>query len=484
MKYSIVVGYEEQGLIGVDNKLLIECKDDLKRFYQITTDEYPEGSQNILIMGYKTWQSIPDEVKPFHKRISVVVTRNHGDEIQESDALKRASSLDEAFQISESLASGRIFVIGGASLFRECHERFAQYLECLYVTQYKDHYNHYDDSLVQFPEIMLTKTRNVYMSPLQCSLAVVNIKAGFFSTHLYHSLNIYHKERHVNHGENEYLQLLHKVLTEGSVTEGRNGKTKSLFGERMVFDLAKGFPLLTTKKMGYRTILRELLWFLSGSTNNRDLKDKNVHIWDENASREFLDSRGLSYREDDLGPVYGFQWRHFGADYQDCDSDYKGKGYDQIKRIVQQIREEPESRRIILSAWNPPELDKMALPPCHVMCQFHVDQAKGLLDCQLYQRSGDMFLGVPFNIASYAFLTHILAHLTGLKAGKLIHVLGDAHIYEAHCEQVSKQLKRVPVSFPTIQISEELTDIDAIDEHMIQIVGYQSYPRIRAPMIA
>jgi dihydrofolate reductase/thymidylate synthase len=484
MKYSIVVGYEEQGLIGVDNKLLIECKDDLKRFYQITTEEYPEGSLNVLIMGYKTWQSIPDEVKPFKKRISIVVTRNHASNIQCSETLKSASSLDEAFQISEDLACGRTFVIGGSSLFRECHERFSQNLECLYVTQYKDQYIHYDDSLIHFPEVLLNNTRKVYMSPLKFSLAIVNIKSGFFSTHLYHSLNIYHKETHVNNGENEYLQLLHKVFTEGTVTEGRNGKTTSLFGERMVFDLAEGFPLLTTKKMGYRTILRELLWFLSGSTNNRHLKDKNVHIWDENASREFLDSRGLSYREDELGPVYGFQWRHFGAEYQDCDTDYRGKGYDQIKRIVQQVKEEPESRRIILSAWNPPELDKMALPPCHVLCQFHVDRAKGLLDCQLYQRSGDMFLGVPFNIASYAFLTHILAHLTGLKAGKLIHVLGDSHIYEAHSTQVTEQLKRVPVSFPKIHISEELTDIDAIDESMIQISGYQSYPRIRAPMIA
>lgn len=483
MKYSIVVGYEEQGLIGVDNKLLIECKDDLKRFYQITTDTYPEGSQNILIMGYKTWQSIPEDKRPFKKRISIVVTRNHGEEIQCSECLKSASSLDEAFHISESLSCGRTFVIGGSSLYRECHDRFSDSLECLYVTQYKDHYNHYDESLVQFPEVLLNNTRKVFVSPLKCSLAVVNIKSGFFSTHLYHSLNIYHKNTHLNHGENEYLHLLDKVYTEGSVTEGRNGKTKALFGERMVFDLEKGFPLLTTKKMGYRTILRELLWFLSGSTNNRDLKDKNVHIWDENASREFLDSRGLSYEEDDLGPVYGFQWRHFGAEYQDCHKDYQGKGYDQIKRIIRQIREEPESRRIILSAWNPPELDKMALPPCHVMCQFHVDRVLGTLDCQLYQRSGDMFLGVPFNIASYAFLTHILARLTDLKGGKLIHVLGDAHIYESHCEQVAEQLKRVPVQFPRIHVSDSLSDIDQINEDMISIRGYKSYPRIRAPMV-
>jgi len=252
----------------------------------------------------------------------------------------------------------------------------------------------------------------------------------------------------------------------------------------MVFDLRKGFPLLTTKKMGYKTILRELLWFLRGSTDNQELQDLGVHIWDQNASREFLDSRGLDYPENDLGPIYGFQWRHFGAPYKGSKADYEGQGFDQIKRILKQIKEEPESRRIILSAWNPPDVDQMALPPCHVMCQFHVDRSEQALDCQLYQRSGDMFLGVPFNIASYAFLTNIIAHLSNLKAGKLIHVIGDAHIYEDHVEQVKTQLSRVPVTFPTIQISDELTDIDGIKEDMITITGYRSYPRIRGSMVA
>lgn len=484
MKYSIVVGYEEQGLIGIDNKLLIECKDDLKRFYKITTSEYPEGSLNVLIMGYKTWSSIPEDVRPFKNRISIVITKNHASEIVETDCLKCARSLDDAFaQCSEE--TGRIFVIGGSSVFRECHQRFPESLECLYVTKYKDHYQHYDQSLIQFPEVLLEQTAELHASPLKYSRVIVNIKDGFYSTNLYHSLHIYQKNRYVNHGETEYLKLLEKVLRTGTLVQSRNSRVYSLFGERMVFDLEAGFPLLTTKKMGHKTILRELLWFLSGSTDNQVLRDQGVHIWDQNASREFLDSRGLAYEEHDLGPVYGFQWRHFGASYKDRESDYKGQGYDQIKAIIQQIKGDPSSRRIILSAWNPPDLDKMALPPCHVMCQFHVDQEKGRLDCQLYQRSGDMFLGVPFNIASYAYLTHIIASLTSLKAGKLIHILGDAHIYESHAEAVETQLTRIPAPFPKISIDvADVVDIDDITEDRIKIEGYQSYPRIQAQMVA
>jgi len=274
---------------------------------------------------------------------------------------------------------------------------------------------------------------------------------------------------------------MNSIVNDGLPMEGRNGQVKSSFGEKMVFNLDR-FPLLTTKKMGHKTILRELLWFLKGSTDNQSLKDKNVHIWDQNASKEFLESRGLPYEEDDLGPVYGFQWRHFGASYKDRDTDYDGQGFDQIKWLIQEIKDNPSSRRLILNAWNPPDLDKMALPPCHILSQFYVNQQEGTLSCQLYQRSGDMFLGVPFNIASYAYLTYILCKLTGYKPGKLHHVLGDAHVYEEHYQAVKDQYKRVPKVFPKLTISDELTDIDTIDETMFSLEEYSSYSPIKAPM--
>jgi thymidylate synthase len=249
----------------------------------------------------------------------------------------------------------------------------------------------------------------------------------------------------------------------------------------MVFDLREGFPLLTTKKMGYKTILRELLWFLSGSTNNKKLQEKNVHIWDQNASKEFLETRGLDYQEGDLGPVYGFQWRHFGAEYQGVNSDYQGKGVDQIKYIIDTIKEDPSSRRLIFSAWNPCDIDKMVLPPCHVMVQFSIDGDH--IDAQLYQRSGDMFLGVPFNIASYSFLLHIIGKLTNYKPRYLHHVLGDAHIYSNHLDVVEQQLERVPYDSPKLKLG-DFGDIDQITESDFTIEEYQSYSALKTEMIA
>ena len=215
------------------------------------------------------------------------------------------------------------------------------------------------------------------------------------------------------HDENQYLHLISDIINEGEMIVGRNGLTKTVFGSAMHFSLENNtLPLLTTKKVAWKTCLRELLWFIRGSTSNEELQKKNVKIWNGNASRDFLDSRGLTnLRENDLGPVYGHQWRFFNAPYNNCDTDYTGKGVDQLQYIIEQLKN-PEtqfSRRLIMSAWNPCQIDEMALPPCHVLVQFNV-LTGGKLSCSLYQRSGDVGLGVPFNIASYSFLTHLIAH--------------------------------------------------------------------------
>jgi len=249
----------------------------------------------------------------------------------------------------------------------------------------------------------------------------------------------------------------------------------------MKFDLREGFPLLTTKKMPWKTVLRELLWFIQGSTSNQVLQDKNVHIWDANASKEFLKTRGLSYEEGDLGPIYGFQWRHFGATYVDHKTDYQGQGIDQLQWIIQEIQRNPTSRRLIMSSWNPVDLDKMALPPCHIMIQFNIEDS--YIDAQLYQRSGDMFLGVPFNISSYSFLLHIIGKITGYTPRYFIHIIGDTHIYENHIEPVKEQLLRIPSKFPSLEIN-QLSSIDTIQESDFKIVNYNYYPTIRAEMVA
>jgi len=286
----------------------------------------------------------------------------------------------------------------------------------------------------------------------------------------------------------EYNKLVQRVLDEGEWVEGRNGRTMSIFGHMMRFNLENHrLPLLTTKKVAWKTCLKELLWFLRGSTSNIELKKENVHIWDANASREFLDSRGLTHlAEDDLGPVYGHQWRHFNADYINCETDYNGKGVDQVQYLIEQLSnpETRTSRRIILSAWNPCQIDQMALPPCHLLCQFKVSDSNKL-SCLLYQRSGDIGLGVPFNIASYSFLTHILAKRCGLEASELVHVIGDAHIYDDHISALQDQLKKQPTDCnPSFRIINEKTNLSDYSINDFEVLDYKPGDVVKMAMRA
>lgn len=290
------------------------------------------------------------------------------------------------------------------------------------------------------------------------------------------------------HEENQYLNLISDILQEGTLEQGRNGKVKMIFGSAMHFDLSDNkIPLLTTKRVAWKTCLRELLWFIKGDTDNKHLKEKNVKIWNDNASREFLDSRGLFDRaEDDLGPIYGFQWRHFNAKYDTCESNYEGKGVDQLAYIIDCLTnynpQDERARRMLMTAWNPCQLDEMGLPPCHVLCQFNVTNGTKL-SCSLYQRSGDIGLGVPFNIASYSILTHLLAKHCGLEAHEFIYYLGNCHIYEPHFDILSIQEQRIPFKFPTISISQRCNDIEDYDESMFTINDYKHYDPIKMEMI-
>lgn len=260
----------------------------------------------------------------------------------------------------------------------------------------------------------------------------------------------------------KYLDLLKEIRTTGTFKEDRTGTgTQSLFGYQMRFNLQEGFPLLTTKKLHLRSIIYELLWFLQGNTNIKYLNDHKVSIWDE-----WADANG------ELGPVYGHQWRSWqGAD---------GQVIDQITNVINTIKSNPDSRRIIVSAWNVSEIEKMALPPCHALFQFYV--ADGKLSCQLYQRSADVFLGVPFNIASYALLTMMIAHVTGLEVGDFVHTLGDAHIYKNHFEQVETQLTRVPRTLPVMKINRKVDSIFDFEFEDFTLEGYDPYPTIKAPI--
>ena len=260
----------------------------------------------------------------------------------------------------------------------------------------------------------------------------------------------------------QYLDLMDRILRTGAVKSDRTGTgTLSVFGHQMRFDLSEGFPLVTTKKVHVRSVIVELLWFLQGSTNVRWLQERGVSIWDE-----WADADG------ELGPVYGHQWRSWPAP--------DGRHIDQIAAVVRSLRDSPDSRRHIVSAWNVAEVADMALPPCHTMFQFYV--ADGRLSCQLYQRSADVFLGVPFNIASYALLTQMMAQVVGLVPGDFVHTLGDAHLYANHLEQARLQLTRTPRALPSLAITPGVTDIDAFSDEDFRVLGYDPYPAIKAPI--
>jgi thymidylate synthase len=294
----------------------------------------------------------------------------------------------------------------------------------------------------------------------------------------------------IEHEEIQYVNLIRKIIDEGHWEEGRNGRTKSIFGHTMRFSLQGGkIPILTTKKTAWKTCLKELLWFIRGETYNKLLQNQGVRIWDGNSTKEFMISRGLGqYPEGILGPIYGYQWRHFNAQYEPRTgqpSSSEDLGIDQLQQIIDALKnpQQRTSRRLIMTAWNPCQLDEMALPPCHVMCQFNVHDGNKL-SCALTQRSVDASLGLPFNIASYSFLTHLLAEHCGLEAYEFVHFMGNCHIYEDHIEPMKAIFDRVLYEFPTVEISNVKENINDYEVEDFIVSNYQCHEVIKMKMVA
>jgi thymidylate synthase len=304
-----------------------------------------------------------------------------------------------------------------------------------------------------------------------------------------------------NHEEQQYLNLIKNILDNGTWEEGRNGKTKGIFGNMMRFSLKDGkIPILTTKKTAWKTCLKELLWFIRGDTDNKLLQDQGVHIWDGNSTREFLDSRGLQdYEVNELGPIYGRQWRHFNAPYitkkemkfseklpKNEQTYYNVKGgVDQLQQIIDALKDPAQrtSRRLIMTAWNPCQLDDMALPPCHILCQFNVHNGNQL-SCAMTQRSNDEACGTSFNIASYSFLTHLIAKHCGLEAYEFVYFKGNCHIYEEHVDGLKLQITREPYPFPTVSIKQVRENINDYCVDDFEIHNYQHHEPIKFQMVA
>ncbi len=459
--------------IGLNNKVPWHISDDLKHFRKLTTETRNLEKRNAVIMGRLTWQSIPDKYRPLKGRFNVILSRDAGllnsvdDDIISSSNCTYSSSLPDALDLVSKMDDiENVFIIGGSRAYNEamnhhnCRYIYATIVE--YIGKCDTHIDYYTRKGYKVIKTLKSKTKDE--------------KSGLEYT-------IY-KYQNPNEAEMPYLRLCEKILDGGIRKNDRTGVgTLSVFSEKLEFDLRESFPLLTTKRVYWKGIVHELLWFLSGSTDVRDLQKNNVHIWDGNSRREYLDKIGLSDREEGyLGPIYGFQWRHFGARYLDCHTDYDKQGVDQIKEVIRLIKEDPDSRRMLVCAWNPTDMKLMALSPCHAIFQFYVDTDAGELSCQMYQRSADIFLGVPFNIASYALLTYMIAHVTGLTPGKLSIVFGDTHIYSNHVDQVKKQLSRVPRQFPTLKITRDVSDIDDFKYSDFKLINYTPYPSIKAKM--
>jgi dihydrofolate reductase/thymidylate synthase len=505
----LIVCTDNKGRIGSKTvPLLYHVPLDMNRFKSMTTNTEDKQKKNVVIMGHTTWESLPKNRRPLPDRINVVLTRS-----PEKAYNARAEGAYPFVSIQRALGflndieseTERMFLIGGSQVYS--NPVLKPLVRTIHWTEIDDDSqvspeesvcfdvsSHFDDSTFDRLESWSTKTQVTHIpSSAKQDVTVrfhtfvrrANSSAPVPPKMPLHSDVASMDVVHLPSGEEQYLTLLRRVL-EASPRTTRNSTTYSVFGTRIVIDLSSGYvPLLTTKKMAWKTCLRELFWFVRGETDNAKLQAENVHIWDANASRAFLDSRGLTSREEgDLGPVYGFQWRHFGADYTSCHDNYEGKGVDQLEQARQLLQSDPHSRRILFTAWNPSDLDKMALPPCHVLGQWYVDNRKQLW-LQVYQRSGDLFLGVPFNLFSYSALVHMMAHLVGLKPGGLVHILGDAHIYEGHVEAVKTQLARTPNNPPQLRIvGEKHQTWKDFTLESFTFESYSYHESIRAQMVA
>ena len=466
---AIVAATADKMGIGMNGTLPWKLPGDMKFFRKTTSSVEKVNHFNAVVMGRKTWESIPKKFRPLSGRVNVVLSKD--DEAREKydipEEVLVAKSLQKGFNelnaIRHKTPIETVYVIGGGKIYEEAMS--TGLCEQIYLTRiHKDGI----ECDTFFPAVTEERFKMVSQSPMMTENEID-----------YEFLKFEEKE----HEELQYLDLIKDILANGNHRMDRTGTgTISKFGATMRFSLRNNtLPLLTTKRTFWRGVAEELLWFVSGSTNAKLLQDKNIHIWDGNGSREFLDSRGLTENEEmDLGPVYGFQWRHFGAKYKTMHDDYTGEGVDQIATLIKTIKTNPTDRRMIVSAWNPAAFHLMALPPCHMFAQFYV--ANGELSCQMYQRSADMGLGVPFNIASYALLTHMVAHVTGLKAGEFVHVIGDAHVYKNHVEPLKPQLDRVPRPFPKLNFKRQVTDIDDFKYEDFELVGYKPHKSIKMKM--
>ncbi|HSW76428.1 MAG TPA: thymidylate synthase [Candidatus Saccharimonadales bacterium] len=484
MYLSLIVAVDQKGGISKNGSMPWHIKKDSQFFHDVTTRSYGIYNKNALLMGKNTWLYCKDVIK---NRIPIVISSTlTADDVPHGYVVK---DIYQAEELMAQLPIDHVFVCGGKHIYEQCVDYF--FINQLFLTIIENDYecdNHIDISFYDYQ----TYTKQSF--ELHDDLNLKSVNVTFMKCYLNKFPNFWQKTE-----EHQYLTLLHNVLQEGHFRQTRNAKTWSLFGKTLTFDLSKSFPLLTTKKVFFRGVFEELLFFLRGDTNTKHLEEKGVTIWKANTSREFLDSVGLHhYDEGDMGPIYSFNLRHFGYPYHGCD-DYTGKGFDQIDYVLNLLKHDPFSRRIVMTTFDPSTSNQGCLYPCHgYHIQFYVTMDKDntcyLLSCMMTQRSADLFLGLPFNITSYSLLVFMICEVInndidykGLKFNPhlLSIVLGDTHIYQSHASSCIRQLLRDPHPFPKLVIKKrnikQLTDFTFDD---LELIDYQCYPTIVTKMIA
>jgi thymidylate synthase/dihydrofolate reductase len=495
MKLNLIFAITPEKLFGINNHLPWDkCKEDMDNFKSITTDIF---NNSYIVMGRKTFESLPNKLTD---RINVVISKTlkitnevisktlegcnvvisktlEGCNVVISKTLENKydllfNSFDEFIKSIPYDNNAKIFVIGGKSLIEECLSKYKNIIDNIYI------------SIIN--KEVIDGINKVYLD-----INLDNYKPYLKNICYKKEVTIYHYKIQ-EHQELQYLNLLKKTMI-GHHRQTRNAKTFSIFSENLSFDLTKGFPLLTTKKVFLRGIFEELLFFICGQTNSKLLENKCVNIWKPNTTKEFINKCGLPYEEGDMGPLYGFNWKHFGAEYTGCASDYTGKGYNQLEYVLYLLENDSSSRRILLTDYNPSIANQGVLYPCHsIIIQFYVSEVgiNKMVSMNMYQRSVDEFLGLPFNIASNALFLHLICNTLNVRTktnnyypDKLNILMGDCHIYETHLDAVKEQLQRVPNDLPQIQIKNSYYSLEKYKWEDIEILNYNCYSSIKAEMI-
>lgn len=498
MKFSVIVGYTfKTNGIGINGKLPWKLKNDLLYFKNTTTKTIEDDNIeyiNSVIMGMNTWNSIFESNKPLQNRLNIIITNK---EIESNNKFVIFTKWNNLFEVllkfnnekyynNDSSKIYQIynnFIIGGESIYKLAFDNL--FIDNIYTTEIYE--NIECDRF--FPNFNTLDTINSKLKFKITDVSKFNIEKNIYYRFITYKNIDYCIEDDFwcNKEEELYLTNMRNILETGIERNDRtNIGTISKFGITMKYDLTDTFPICTTKKIFLRAIFEELMMYLRGQTNNKILNDKNIHIWDGNTSRDFLDKRGLKeFIEGDMGETYGFNFRHFGGSYEGCEKQYDNtNGFDQLKNVINLIKTNPTSRRIIINLWNPKTQDNAALPSCLCMYQFYVDTVHKLLHLQIYIRSSDYFLANNWNTCTGALFVHLICSIYGidLRPGELTVVCGDAHLYKSHLNQVRENLKRTPYPFPKLIINTKKSNITDFEWNNLKIIGYNFYPNIPAEM--